>query len=67
MPFASLPDPSSPDFPAIASILMGFAGTSYGFWRRVPRDDIQWAGFCGAYIGVAAGLLLYMMVLLSEL
>jgi hypothetical protein len=67
VPFASLPDPSSPGFPAIASFLMGFVGTSYGFWRGMPRDEVQWAGFFGAYLGVALGLLIYMATLVSEL
>jgi hypothetical protein len=67
VPFASLPDPASPDFPAVVSILMGFAGTSYGFWRQMPRAEVQWAAFFGAYLGVAAGLVLYMTALLSEL
>ncbi len=65
--FASLPDPSSPGFPAALSIMTGFAGASYGFWRQMSRDEIQWAGFFGAYIGVAVGLLFYMAALLSEL
>lgn len=51
----------------MVSILMGFAGTSYGFWRQMPRAEVQWAAFFGAYLGVAAGLVLYMTALLSEL
>lgn len=67
MLFASLPDPSSPGFPAMFSIVIGFAGTTYGFWRRLPRGEIQWVGFYGAYIGAGLGILIYSAVLISEL
>jgi hypothetical protein len=65
--FANLPDPSSPGFPAVISVLIGFAGSSYGFWRRLPRDEIQWAGFLGAYFGVGFGLVAYLVILLWQL
>jgi hypothetical protein len=67
VPFASLPDPSSPGFPAVISVLVGFAGTSYGFWHGLPRDEIQWAGFFGAYLGVALGLATYLAILVWQL
>jgi hypothetical protein len=59
--FAGLPDPSSPNFPAVVSILIGFAGTSCGFWLRLSRDEVQWAGFLGAYLGVGVGLVVYLL------
>jgi hypothetical protein len=65
--FASLPDPSSPGFPAATSILLGFFGTSYGFWRKQPREEIQWAGFFGAYLGAGFGLSIYLLLLIGEL
>jgi hypothetical protein len=64
--FASLPDPSSPGFPAVTSILLGFFGTSYGFWRKQPREEIQWS-FLGAYLGAGFGLSVYLVLLLGEL
>lgn len=67
MLFASLPNPSSPAFPALISALIGFTGTSYGFWKQMPRDEIQWAGFFCAYVGLAVGLVFYIATLLGEL
>jgi hypothetical protein len=65
--FAGLPDPGNPGFPAVVSILMGFSATSYGFWLGLPRDEVQWAGFLGAYIGVGLGLIVYLLKLIVPL
>lgn len=47
--------------------MAGFAGTSYGLWRGMPREEIQWAGFFGAYLGVGFGLFIYLVALFGEL
>jgi hypothetical protein len=49
------------------SIVAGFAGTTYGFWRRMARAEIQWAGFYGAYVGAGLGFVIYSIVLVIEL
>ena len=67
MLFAALPDPGSPGFPALLSIMAGFAGTSYGLWRGMPREEVQWFGFFSAYLGVGFGLAIYIVLLLTEL
>jgi hypothetical protein len=63
----SLPDPTSPGIIAIASIIAGFLGTSYGLWRGMPRDDVRWIAFSWAYLGVGLGLLIYCGSLIGEL
>jgi len=65
--FADLPDPSSPGFPALVSVLFGFAGTSYAFHLGLPRDDVQWVGFLAAYLGVGFGLTVYLVRLMWPL
>jgi hypothetical protein len=47
--------------------MAGFAGTSYGLWRGMPREEVQWFGFFSAYLGVGFGLAIYIVLLLTEL
>ncbi len=64
---ASLPDPGSPDLPALFSIAAGFVLTAHAFWRGDTRGDVQWAGFKGAFIGAGVGLVVYGFGLLTGL
>lgn len=63
----SLPDPASPGIIAMASIVTGFLGTSYGLWRGMPRDDVRRIAFSSAYLGVGLGLLIYCVSVIIDL
>lgn len=67
MLLAGIPDPTSPGTPAVFSIAIGFAATSYGLWRRLPRDEVQWMAFLAAYAGAGLGLITYIVALLVQL
>lgn len=64
---AAFPDPASPGIIAVASIVAGFLGTSYGLWREEPRDEVRWMAFTWGYAGVGLGLLIYCASVISEL
>lgn len=64
---ASLPNPSSPDFPAVVAMAFGFAWTAGAFWHEMSRDDVQSAGFCGAFFGAGFGLFIYGLSLVIDL
>jgi hypothetical protein len=64
---ASLPDPSSPDFPALVAMVFGFVATADAFWRNAPREDVQWSGFKGVFFGAGVGLFAYGLILVNGL
>lgn len=63
----SLPDPTSPGFIAVASIVAGFLGTTFALWQDKSRDDVRWTAFLSGYLGVGFGLLIYCVSLIIEL
>lgn len=64
---ASVPDPSSPGFPAFASILFGFVGTTCALYLGLSRETVRWIGFLSAYFGIGAGLAIYLANLIWKL
>jgi uncharacterized membrane protein HdeD (DUF308 family) len=63
----NLPDPTSPGFIAVASIVSGFLGTTFALWQNWSRDDVRWTAFLWGYLGVGFGLLVYCASLIAEL
>lgn len=64
---ADAPDPGSPDFPAIAGFVGGVLATAVGLAFGLPREDVQWLGLLGAFIGGSLGLAAYLMGLVTNL
>ncbi|MGH2956871.1 MAG: hypothetical protein ACRDL6_07760 [Solirubrobacterales bacterium] len=64
---ATVPDPGSQDFPAFSAIVSGALGTGFALARGLAREDVQWYGFLGTFLGAVGGLLLYFALLVTDL
>lgn len=66
--FASqLPDPGQPEFPAIVGALVAFLAAALTLRRSGDWDEAQRAAFQGGFMGTAAGLVVYLVGLISGL
>jgi hypothetical protein len=64
---AALPDPGSPDFPAIMAVALAALWSAVAFARRLPREEVQWQGFVAGTCGALFGLLAYLVDLITNL
>lgn len=64
---AVLPDPSSPEFPATLASFAGVILIAVGLMLRLPREDVEWLGFLGAFGGAAFGFAIYLFGLVTNL
>jgi hypothetical protein len=48
-------------------MVFSFLAIAHAFWRREPRDDVQWKAFVGTFAGVGTGLLVWIFGLISGL
>jgi hypothetical protein len=55
----------TPGFPAVGALIGGLLGTALALSLRRPRDDAQWAGFLGAFVGGWFGLVFYLIALIG--
>lgn len=65
---ANLPDPGSPEFPAIVAVVGAFLGAavvlrrSNGDWEQAEQAAFKWG-----FHGTASGLLIYLATLVADL
>jgi hypothetical protein len=64
---AAAPDPGSADFPAFTAILLGTVATGLGLALGAPREEVEWYGLMGTFVGAVGGLLIYFFGLVSNL
>ena len=64
---AAAPDPGSADFPAFTAILLGTLATGLGLALGEPREEVEWYGLMGTFVGAVGGLVIYFFGLVSNL
>jgi len=62
-----LPDPSEPEFPALAGAAGAFLAAAVAFLRRSSREEVEWEAFRGGFVGSGTGIVIYLVVLITGL
>lgn len=61
------PDPGSPEFPALVGFAIGVLATGVALALSLPRDEVEWFGLIGAFLGGALGFVAYLVGLTTDL
>jgi drug/metabolite transporter (DMT)-like permease len=64
---AAAPNPGEQEFPAFTALILGLVLTAVALARREEREEIQWQGFLGAFLGGVLGLAVYLFGLMTNL
>jgi drug/metabolite transporter (DMT)-like permease len=64
---AAAPDPGEQDFAALTALMGGLVLTAVALARREGREEAQWQGFIGAFLGGVLGFLVYLFGLITGL
>lgn len=64
---AAAPDPGQQDFAALTALMGGLVLTAVALARQEKREEVQWQGFLGAFLGGVLGLAVYLFGLITDL